>query len=203
MYIVHDAHEAIIDVSTFEAVKEELARRDSDYPYSRVRHQHMYAGLIKCGHCGCTLGRGQLRDKHIWRCNTYRSKGKDVCPLNAIPESEIERLIEEVMSSSVIEENSVRSTIKTIVALNDRTLEFRRMDGTSITKAWIPPSRKTSWTKEMKERARILSKQQHKERRKEHEKNHSHTVNDRSNDKNTPYEPQEASSMWLRSGIDR
>ena len=177
MYIVHDAHEAIIDLSTFEAVQEELARRDNDYPHSRLRHNHLYSGLIKCGHCGCTLGRGKLRDKHLWRCNTYRAKGKDVCPLNAIPESEIERLIKEVIHSTVIEESNLRSTIRAMVARNDRTIEFHLADGTSMTKAWIPSSRKHSWTEEMKERARILSKQQHKERRKEHEKNHSHSVN--------------------------
>ena len=136
----------------------------------------LYSGLIKCGHCGCTLGRGKLRDKYIWRCNTYRAKGKDVCPLNAIPESEIERLIKEVMNTSIIEENNLRSTIRAIVAHHDRTLEFLLMDGTSMTKAWISSSRKHSWTEEMKERARIKSKQIHKERRKEYEENHSHSI---------------------------
>jgi DNA invertase Pin-like site-specific DNA recombinase len=178
MYIVHDAHEAIIDLSTFEAVQEELARRDNAYPHSRLRHNHLYSGLIKCGHCGCTLGRGKLRDKYIWRCNTYRAKGKDVCPLNAIPESEIERLIKEVIHSAVIEEKNLRSTIKTMVARNDRTIEFHLADGTSMTKAWIPSSRKHSWTEEMKERARKISKQKHKERREAYEENHSHSVND-------------------------
>jgi len=181
MYMVHDAHEAIIDVSIFEAVREELARRDNDYPHSRVRHQHMYAGLIKCGHCGCSLGRGKLRDKYIWRCNTYRAKGKDVCPLNAISESEIERLIKEVLSTSVIEEKSLRTRMKAIVALNDRTLEFCLVDGTSITKAWIPPSRKSSWTIEMKEHASLISKQHHQERRTKYEENNCHSLNNQSN----------------------
>lgn len=180
MYIVHDAHEPIIDLSTFEKVQKELTRRDYEYPHSRLRHNHLYSGLIKCGHCGCTLGRGKLRDKYIWRCNTYRAKGKNACPLNAIPESEIERLIKEVIHSSVIEANNLRSTIKAIVARNDRTLEFQLVDGTSITKEWIPSSRKNSWTPEMKERARIISKQQHKERRTIYEENHSYSVNNQS-----------------------
>ena len=103
-----------------------------------------------------------------------------MCPLNAIPESEIERLIKEVIHSSVIEANNLRSTIKAIVARNDRTLDFQLADGTSITKAWIPSSRKNSWTPEMKERAHMISKQQHKERRTIYEENHSHSVNNQS-----------------------
>ena len=168
MYVVHDAHEAIIDVSTFEAVREELARRDNDYPHSRLRHHHMYAGLIKCGHCGCTLGRGQLRDKYIWRCNTYRSKGKDVCPLNAIPESEIERLIKEVMSTSVIEEANLRATIKAIFAFNDRTLKFFLVDGTTITKS-MDSYQVAKQLDDRNERAAAYNQKLHQERRKKHE----------------------------------
>ena len=94
------------------------------------------------------------------------------------PESEIERLIKEVIHSAVIEEKNLRSTIKTMVARNDRTIEFHLADGTSMTKAWIPSSRKHSWTEEMKERARKIKSKQNTKKEEEYEENHSHSVND-------------------------
>ena len=187
-YIVHDSHEAIIDEGTFTRVQAEIARRETAHPNCRVKTKHIYSGLITCAHCGSTLGRGNSNNKFQWRCPTYRVKGKAACPSTYIPESEIERLIKEVLNVYAIDEKVIKTNIQSLIAHEGRTLEFKLAGGESITKTWSLSSRKESWTEEMRIKASLLTKQQHQERRTIYEENHSHSVNNQSANEVATYE---------------
>lgn len=82
-YYVENSHPAIIDKDTWNAVQEELERREM---YCQNYHLSMYAyradknplnGKIVCGHCGHTFARKSWANRGIayWTCKSDTCKG--------------------------------------------------------------------------------------------------------------------------------
>lgn len=82
-YYVENSHPAIIDKDTWDAVQEELERRNV---YCQNYHLSMYAyradknplnGKIICGHCGNTFARKSWANRGIayWTCKSDSCKG--------------------------------------------------------------------------------------------------------------------------------
>lgn len=82
-YYVENSHPAIIDKDTWDAVQEELERRNV---YCQNYHLSMYAyradknplnGKIICGHCGYTFARKSWANRGIayWTCKSDSCKG--------------------------------------------------------------------------------------------------------------------------------
>lgn len=170
-YLVENAHEEIIDKDLFESVQKEIERRSSLHPNSKKREAHLFSKLITCGHCGATLGRGKTGSRYSYRCPTYRHQGKDVCPSKNVPELEIKRLTSEVLGVKAITKKQLLNEVDEIISHIDQTLEFKLNTGEIYIKEWFVPSRKDSWTPEMKAKASLLAKKNVKKGGRQNEKN--------------------------------
>lgn len=170
-YLVENAHEAIISKELFEAVQIEISRRSAQHPNSKKRGSYLFSKLITCGHCGATLNRGKTGKYYSYRCPTYRHQGKEVCSARNIPESEIKRLTSDVLGVKSLTLKRLTNEIESIVSHLDQTLVFKFKTGEITVKKWLIPSRKDSWTPEMKERARLFAKQYVKKGENHNEKN--------------------------------
>ena len=145
-YHAEGAHEAIIDLATWEAVQEEIERRAEYYAPTKKSTSYPFTGLIVCGTCGKHYRRKTTASGVIWVCTTYNTHGKKACASKAIPESTLYGLTADIPMSD----------LTAIQAEKDNTLVFCFKDGTQAVKRWKDRSRAESWTDEMKERARQL-----------------------------------------------
>lgn len=170
-YLVSNSHEPIIKKAIFDRAQEEISRREKQHPNCRVRSEQMFSGLIACGNCGAKLGRGKAKTKYVYRCPTYRQKGKSACPGKNIPETELIRLTSEVLCIESLKREYLDSQINSITTALDHRLIFKLRSGEEINKVWKVTSRKESWTDEMKEKARLKSQMQHQERKMTHDEN--------------------------------
>lgn len=167
-YLVQDHHEAIIDCETFNKVQEEIARRGKAYPRVDTKPAHLFTGLIHCGNCGKAIkhkkdktSAGSIRS--LWICHTYLTSGKAACSLKKIPENCLIEATKEALSKSLpkitiphqLTRSFLQQHIRKIIVNLDNTIEFEFIDNIpNVTVTWALPSRKDSWTPEMKEAAR-------------------------------------------------
>ena len=153
-YYVEDAHEAIIDKVSFNKVQQELARRQLDHP-QKDKVKHTFTMMIRCCNCGCHFIRKKRRDKYIWVCSTANGLGKSHCHIKGISEDILINLVKEVLGLKEFDEQIMRSLIQEIVINENNAVTFKLYGGEEIIKRWSYPSRKESWSKEMKEKARM------------------------------------------------
>ena len=102
-----------------------------------------------------------INHKAVWQCRTYRHKGRDVCDGKQIPEEILKRLCCEVLGMEEFDEDVFRAHVTSIQADNDsesNILTFILSDGRTTVKRWQNPSRRESWTPEMKAKAREAGK---------------------------------------------
>ena len=151
-YHAVDTHEAIIDLATFEAVQEELARRTEHYSGKKPSTvTYPFTRLIVCANCGKHYKRKTTATGIVWICSTYNTHGKKACASKAIPES----VLYELTADTSI------GDLTAIQAEKDNTLIFCFKDGSQTVKRWQDRSRRESWTEEMKEKARQQALAQH------------------------------------------
>lgn len=145
-------HEAIIDLATFEAVQEELARRSEHYSGKKPSTiTYPFTRLIVCANCGKHYKRKTTATGIAWICSTYNTHGKKACASKAIPES----VLYELTADTPI------GDLTAIRAEKDNTLVFCFKNGERTVKRWKDRSRRESWTEEMKEKARQQALAQH------------------------------------------
>jgi hypothetical protein len=170
-YYVTDSHEPIVSKETFLAVQAEIARRASMYkPKSPRQNQYAFAGMIKCGICGAAYKRkhaaaGSKYEKIVWICATFDRLGKEVCASQQIPEDILMAKCAEVLRLDAFDEAVLRSAIQIILVTGNGKLDFVFADGHHETTEWKNPSRKHSWTVEMREAARQCAYRRHREAR--------------------------------------
>jgi len=146
-------HEAIIDLSTFEAVQEELARRAEHYSGKKPSTAtYPFTRLIVCANCGKHYRRKTTATGIVWICSTYNTHGKKACAdSKAIPESVLYELTADTPLGD----------LTAIRAEKDNTLVFCFKNGEQTIKRWKDRSRAESWTDAMKETARQYALAQH------------------------------------------
>ena len=145
-------HEAIIDLATFEAVQEELARRSEHYSGKKPSTvTYPFTRLIVCANCGKHYKRKTTATGIVWICSTYNTHGKKACASKAIPES----VLYELTADTPI------GDLTAIRAENGNALIFCFKNGEQTVKRWKDRSRRESWTEEMKEKARQQALAQH------------------------------------------
>ena len=145
-------HEAIIDLATFEAVQEELARRSEHYSGKKPSTvTYPFTRLIVCANCGKHYKRKTTATGIVWICSTYNTHGKKACASKAIPESVLYELTADTPLGD----------LTAIRAEKDNTLIFCFKNGEQTVKRWKERSRRESWTEEMKEKARQQALAQH------------------------------------------
>lgn len=155
MYHAADTHEAIIPLSVFEAVQDEMHQRSEHYKGDADKPPaYPLSGKIVCSYCGKHYRRKKTRDRVVWQCLTYNVYGKEACPCGrAIPEPILESLTADIALDDLTE----------IRAEEDNRLVFCFKDGSERVKRWQDRSRAKSWTPEMKEAARQKTLERHKQ----------------------------------------
>ncbi len=150
-YHAQNCHNAIIDISVFNAVQEEKAKRAAKFhPKKDAPKKYPFSGLLICKNCGKHYRRKTTAHGIVWICSTYNEKGKSACASKQIPESTLESVTADVLGDT----NFSQSQLSSIIVCNNNKLIFNFKDGASTERIWQDRSRSESWTDEMKEAAR-------------------------------------------------
>ena len=139
-YYVEGSHQGIISKEDFQAVQEKFQARPQ---VDNTPKEYEFKGIIFCGICGSRYVRKKNYKKYVWRCHIFHNQGKEKCPAKQVPDDIIKEFAK-----------GFEKEISKIIVLPNNELQFIFADGSEITKAWEQPSRKDSWTDEMKEVAR-------------------------------------------------
>lgn len=157
-WVVEEAHEPIISKELFNKVKEEMARRHDGCSENSVKPKeaaYPFSLMITCCNCGRHYIRGRNLVRHLWRCTTFSTYGKDSCSAKSIPEEVLFRLSNEVLGTAEFDEALFNKRVEQIVVQEDGSLLFKMKNGKEILKTWEYKSRSASWTPEMREAARM------------------------------------------------
>jgi site-specific DNA recombinase len=122
-------HEAIIEKSLWDKVQKALADNTRSHPdETRAKTPMLLKGLIRCGHCGASMGatfaRKDGKTYRYYLCLQARKSGYEVCPVRTVAAGEVEnavlaRLREMIGSTEMIEKAGIIS--------NERAASFRNM----------------------------------------------------------------------------
>lgn len=97
-------HEAIVDLPTFQAAQEVLARAArGEIPRRPPGKSALLSGLLRCGACGCAMSPTYTpKGNKCYRyyvCQTAMKRGWDACPSRSVPAQEIEDFVMKKLSS--------------------------------------------------------------------------------------------------------
>lgn len=161
MYYVENAHEAIVDKDTFNRVQAERKRRAVKYtPVPPHSSEYPFTGMLRCGLCGkrfqrkLTSSGKKYPKKAVWICGGFQRLGKDFCPSQRIPETILTDKTAEMLGLTFFDRKTLRERIREIQVPGHNRLIFLFQDGRKEEVTWQNPSRRESWTKEMKQKAR-------------------------------------------------
>lgn len=172
MYYVENSHEAIIDKDTFELVQQELRRRADKIDIPEPRSMpYPFTSLLRCGLCGKSFRRkitnaGNKYEKPVWICPTFNNYGKDACPAQQIPETILIATTSEVLGTADWDRETLLEHVAEIRVPEHNRLTYVFRDGCIQEVTWQNPSRRESWTEEMKQKAREDAMNAAKRRRK-------------------------------------
>jgi len=150
MYRMENAHEAIIDKATFDAVQDELKHRAKPMP-KRETNKHLFSSLIRCGICGKPYTRrrsniGKRCETTAWICHGYATWGKSYCPSQQVPERILTLKTQEVLGIPSFDETALRSKITKILVPAHNLLRFVFKDDSTVDVEWKRLKRR-SWEK--------------------------------------------------------
>lgn len=159
MYYVESNHEAIIDADTFQKVQDEIKKRAKHHKATGSSKEYAFTQKIECGLCGKNYRRkisasGTKYENPIWICATFNSYGKKYCPSSRVPEETLKKLSCEVLGITKFDEQIFKNRVSKIVVPSKGNLKFILNDSNEVLRTWDYPSRRDSWTEEMKEMAR-------------------------------------------------
>ena len=149
-YLVENNHEAIIPREQFEAVQAEIARRAAAHKPVTVQPTYAFTRMIRCGICGAPYGHkitgsAPKYKKAVWICGTFNTLGKAHCPSQQIPD--------DILQAKAAEAGGLEGLAEMLVP-GPFQLTFVYDDGRRVDLTWAHPSRRDSWTPEMREAAR-------------------------------------------------
>lgn len=134
-YLAEDAHEAIIDLETFNAVQAEIERRSALLTEAQLHNpEYQFTGKIVCAKCGKNFRRKATTTQIVWICSTYNTRGKRFCASKQIPETVLDAFAAELAAE--------HKDIEKIIADDDNTLHFHLTDG-SVVRVWKFPQKET------------------------------------------------------------
>lgn len=153
-YYAEGTHEAIIDRATFDAAQRLLAKLRESTPVRSPWKKSAFTSMITCAVCGRKYKRCTCGKQHFWNCPTAVQTDLPSCGTSQIPEKLLYDLAAQVLGLTQFDEPVFREKVKSIDALQDKTLVFHFYDGSTVARHWEHTSRAKSWTPEMKEKAR-------------------------------------------------
>lgn len=160
MYYVENSHKPIIDQETFENAKQRLAQQAAHFCSAvQPMTRYPFTGLILCGTCGKHFRRkianaGSKYAKPIWICPSFNRYGKETCPAQQIPERILLAKTSEVLGREDWDRDVLLEHVAEVRALERGCLVYVFRDGHTQNVTWQNPSRRESWTEEMKQKAR-------------------------------------------------
>lgn len=161
-YYVTNSHEPILDRDIYRRILAERERRAAKYrPVDSrgPRRTYPFTGIMTCEQCGAyyrrkTANAGGKYEKIVWICSTFNSKGKAFCPSKQVPERLLHDTAARALGLPTFNEAVFSERVAEIRVPENGTLVFICRDGSAITETWDNPSRRESWSPEMKQRAR-------------------------------------------------
>jgi len=154
-YHVKESHEAIVSVSEYRKVQEELKKRDSLSGKRRSPKKYPFTGMIVCDKCGTNYRRKTTPYKHVWQCNNHIENGKVACDAKQVPEEILFEVSTDILELEEFNEDTFKKNIRSIKACDNNELVFTFNDETEVIKKWQNKPRSESWTKEKRELARL------------------------------------------------
>jgi hypothetical protein len=155
-YHVHQSHEAIISRKDFDRVQAEIQRRVEHYhPKPQTPPSYPFTGKLRCGLCGKHYQRkinGEYK-KAIWICTMFNPFGKSACASKQIPEGILEAVAADVLGLPEFDAVAFNARVDCIMVPEANRLIFVLKNGEQIEKVWQHPSRRDSWTSEMRQAA--------------------------------------------------
>lgn len=133
-YVFEDAHEAIIDKSTYDLVQQITKERaEKDYRGRKQVRPNIFAGILVCSDCGKTLTSNCGRPGNTrYICRTYNTFGTSQCTSHAVSERETKYALLTFLEycrenlADVISDldNIIQAEIQTKGSSNDGVLEL-------------------------------------------------------------------------------
>ena len=153
-YLVEDHHEAIISRGDFEQVQKRKMQQAERFGNGiSKRGKYPFTGKLICGNCGKPYRRRHNSGKIAWQCTTFMVHGKKYCSARQVQESVLESLAAEVLSIDNFDPAAFCREIDHVCIFNDNRIVFNFYAGRVEERVWQNPSRRDSWTPEMKQRA--------------------------------------------------
>ncbi len=150
-YFVENSHEPIISKEQFNRCLTIRANRGKCYMPNKPASHYPLSGMIKCGCCGSAYSHKSNRGESKWRCNRAKYN-KAYCSNKEIPTKAIIEVLASLLGT--VDEETIKEKVKFITAYPGNRLVVHLTNGSSQEAVWKMPSRKDSWTAEMKEKAR-------------------------------------------------
>ena len=160
-FYVEDTHPAIVDMITYQIVKERLQGATDYFTSTTPQSDSPFSKKMVCGYCGEYVKRAKNNARTIWNCHRYLEDGKAGCKdAKQIRNDILEQCCCEVFGWTTLDAEFIRKNVVQIKVF-DRKLIFEMVGGQTIEKVWQYKSRSASWTPEMRERARQKAIIQH------------------------------------------
>lgn len=157
IYVVEGNHEPIISQETFDKAQEMRREKAIGKSSSRKGPAYPFTGLIYCGECGRLFKHKVSKYHESWSCSTYDELGKAHCASKKIRDDVLRKACAEALGMDTFDEAAFKASIERIDAHNGNRLAFHFKDGETKEIIWDAPSRKDSWTEEMRSQARERS----------------------------------------------
>lgn len=154
LYIVENNHEAIVSKDIFEEVQRIRKIKAVGKKEKRKGPAYPFTGLISCGECGHIFKHKITKYYENWVCSQYDDLGKDYCASKKIRDDVLRKACAEALNMDTFDEAVFKERISSIEAFNGNRLVFHLKDGSTKEVIWQSPSRKDSWTDEMKLKAK-------------------------------------------------
>lgn len=167
-YYVEDNHEPIISKELFKQAAKIRNQRASHYKTNANRpiNRYPFSNKIRCACCGGGYQHKTTQYSSFWLCTTYNVQGKEYCNASKrIPENNLYEALNEYFGTQDFDEKIFKKKVDYMVAESENKIELHLLDGTVDVVTWKDPSRKESWTLEMREKARLAALDMHQKRR--------------------------------------
>ena len=132
-YYVEDAHEAIIDRETFDAVQAIFKERKSLEWLEKAKQKNPFVGMIFCENCGRRFARRAYKYKDTvyayWVCGGHLEYGNDYCPVPRISETTLVEQTQLVLGTDEPLSPDILECIEKITVSNDLCLTYVFKDG--------------------------------------------------------------------------
>ena len=157
LYIVEGNHEPIISQEIFDKAQEIRKAKAVGKSGKRNGPAYPFTGLIYCGECGHLFKHKVTKYYESWCCSQYDELGKAYCASKKIRDDVLRKACAEALGIDSFDETTFKENIRRIDVFNGNRLVFHFINGISKEVFWDNPSRRDSWTDEMKLKAKERS----------------------------------------------